>query len=174
MHAPVDRGQLADGCELAGLEQLLVEAVGFGAELTTKASTISLGKFRIGPNCKVFTPEGKEVEPGSGEKLVSAFRVMEKFTEYWGVGLYTPLGYKLYPSYVDEMYFEVFPSVNDAITALEAGEIDYIVCATMTPDHYFPLLYTAGAVGQDDPVSFPIVGFDSSISMRAASSRAMN
>jgi fatty-acyl-CoA synthase len=43
------------------------EAVGFGAELTTKASTISLGKFRIGPNCKVFTPEGKEVEPGSGE-----------------------------------------------------------------------------------------------------------
>lgn len=45
------------------------EAVGFGAELTTKASTISLGgKFRIGPNCKVFTPEGKEVEPGSGDK----------------------------------------------------------------------------------------------------------
>ena len=43
------------------------EAVGFGAELTTKQSTISLGKFRIGPNCKVFTPEGKEVEPGSGE-----------------------------------------------------------------------------------------------------------
>jgi fatty-acyl-CoA synthase len=44
------------------------EAVGFGAELVTKASTIALGKFRIGPNCKVFTPEGKEVEPGSGEK----------------------------------------------------------------------------------------------------------
>lgn len=43
------------------------EAVGFGAELTTKASTISLGRFRIGPNCKVFTPEGKEVAPGSGE-----------------------------------------------------------------------------------------------------------
>ena len=43
------------------------EAVGFGAELTTKQSTISLGRFKIGPNCKVFTPEGKEVEPGSGE-----------------------------------------------------------------------------------------------------------
>ncbi|MCU0669643.1 MAG: acyl-CoA synthetase [Myxococcota bacterium] len=43
------------------------EAVGFGAELTTKASTVALGKFRIGPNCKVFTPDGKEVEPGSGE-----------------------------------------------------------------------------------------------------------
>jgi 3-oxocholest-4-en-26-oate---CoA ligase len=44
------------------------EAVGFGAELVTKSSTIALGKFRIGPNCKVFTPEGEEVEPGSGEK----------------------------------------------------------------------------------------------------------
>lgn len=45
------------------------EAVGFGAELTTKATTTALGgKFRIGPNCKVFTPDGKEVEPGSGEK----------------------------------------------------------------------------------------------------------
>ena len=44
------------------------EAVGFGAELVTKQSTLSLGKFRIGANCKVFTPEGKEVEPGSGEK----------------------------------------------------------------------------------------------------------
>jgi fatty-acyl-CoA synthase len=43
------------------------EAVGFGAELTTKQSTIALGKFRIGPSCKVFTPEGKEVAPGSGE-----------------------------------------------------------------------------------------------------------
>ena len=43
------------------------EAVGFGAELTTKTSTTSLGRFRIGPNCKVFTPDGKEVEPGSGE-----------------------------------------------------------------------------------------------------------
>jgi fatty-acyl-CoA synthase len=44
------------------------EAVGFGAELATKQSTIALGKFRIGPNCKVFTPEGEEVAPGSGEK----------------------------------------------------------------------------------------------------------
>jgi fatty-acyl-CoA synthase len=44
------------------------EAVGFGAEVTTKDSTIALGKFKIGPSCKVFTPEGREVAPGSGEK----------------------------------------------------------------------------------------------------------
>jgi fatty-acyl-CoA synthase len=42
------------------------EAVGFGLEVTTRASTAKLGRFRIGPNCKVFTPEGEEVLPGSG------------------------------------------------------------------------------------------------------------
>jgi 4,5-DOPA dioxygenase extradiol len=36
-----------------------------------------------------------------------------------------------------------------------------------TPDHYLPLLYVAGA-GGDDPLSFPITGFDlGSLSMRA-------
>jgi acyl-CoA synthetase (AMP-forming)/AMP-acid ligase II len=43
------------------------EAVGFGSEVTTKASTVQLAKFRIGPNCKVFTPDGREVAPGSDE-----------------------------------------------------------------------------------------------------------
>jgi fatty-acyl-CoA synthase len=42
------------------------EAVGFGVEITTRESSVQLGRFRIGPNCKVFTPEGDEVEPGSG------------------------------------------------------------------------------------------------------------
>ncbi|HEX5065678.1 MAG TPA: acyl-CoA synthetase [Myxococcota bacterium] len=43
------------------------EAVGFGTELTTKDSSVRLGQFRLGPHCKVFTPEGREVKPGSGE-----------------------------------------------------------------------------------------------------------
>jgi fatty-acyl-CoA synthase len=43
------------------------EAVGFGTELTTKCSTVQLAKFKIGPNCKVFTPDGREVEPGTDE-----------------------------------------------------------------------------------------------------------
>ena len=43
------------------------EAVGFGTEITTRDSTVQLAKFRIGPNCKVFTPDGREVEPGSDE-----------------------------------------------------------------------------------------------------------
>jgi 3-oxocholest-4-en-26-oate---CoA ligase len=43
------------------------EAVGFGTEVTTKESTAHLAKFRLGPNCKVFTPDGREVLPGSGK-----------------------------------------------------------------------------------------------------------
>jgi 4,5-DOPA dioxygenase extradiol len=37
-----------------------------------------------------------------------------------------------------------------------------------TPDHYFPLLYTAGAADAKDRVSFPLSGFDmASLSMRS-------
>jgi 4,5-DOPA dioxygenase extradiol len=37
-----------------------------------------------------------------------------------------------------------------------------------TPDHYLPLLYAIGAAEKDDPVTFPITGFDlSSLSMRS-------
>jgi 3-oxocholest-4-en-26-oate---CoA ligase len=43
------------------------EAMGFGTELTTKDATVSLGRFKLGPNCKVFTADGRAVTPGSGE-----------------------------------------------------------------------------------------------------------
>ena len=37
-----------------------------------------------------------------------------------------------------------------------------------TPDHYYPLLYAAGASSPEDPVRFPIAGFDmGSLSMRS-------
>ena len=44
------------------------EAVGFGSSVTSKASGTKTAKFMIGEDCKVFTEEHKEVEPGSGER----------------------------------------------------------------------------------------------------------
>lgn len=61
--------------------------------------------------------------------------------------------------------------------ALERHDPDHLVRALAsdvgrlshpTPDHYLPLLYAAGASTQDDPVRFPIEGFDmASLSMRS-------
>ncbi len=36
-----------------------------------------------------------------------------------------------------------------------------------TPDHFLPILYGAAVADQSDPVSFPMEGFDYSVSMRA-------
>lgn len=64
----------------------------------------------------------------------------------------------------------------DIAAALEQRDHDFLARAITsdaarqshpTPDHYLPLLYAAGAAGDDD-VSFPITGFDlGSISMRS-------
>ncbi len=43
------------------------EAVGFGLSVMTAAGEVETAKFQIGDNVKVFTPEGREVVPGSGE-----------------------------------------------------------------------------------------------------------
>ena len=44
------------------------EAVGFGSSVTSKASGTKTAKFMIGEDCKVFTEDHTEVEPGSGER----------------------------------------------------------------------------------------------------------
>jgi 4,5-DOPA dioxygenase extradiol len=56
---------------------------------------------------------------------------------------------------------------HDTTALARAAEGDAGRMAHPTPDHYFPLLYTAGAASDADKVSFPISGFDSSISMRS-------
>lgn len=43
------------------------EAVGFGTSITTAEGGTQTSKFEIGPSCKVFTEDGREVLPGSGE-----------------------------------------------------------------------------------------------------------
>ncbi|MEO2176634.1 MAG: AMP-binding protein [bacterium] len=43
------------------------EAIGLGSSVMTKDSTVEVASFTLGPRCKVFTDEGREVKPGSGE-----------------------------------------------------------------------------------------------------------
>jgi acyl-CoA synthetase (AMP-forming)/AMP-acid ligase II len=43
------------------------EAVGFGLSVMTAEGSVETAKFQIGDNVKVFTPEGREIQPGSGE-----------------------------------------------------------------------------------------------------------
>lgn len=43
------------------------EAIGFGSSTTTAEGTTQTSKFTIGPRCKVFTEDDREVVPGSGE-----------------------------------------------------------------------------------------------------------
>ncbi len=43
------------------------EAVGFGMSVTTAEGVSQTARFAIGQNCKVFSEDGREIEPGSGE-----------------------------------------------------------------------------------------------------------
>ena len=44
------------------------EAVGFGTSVTSKGAKSKTAKFEIGDDCRVFTEDHREVEPGSGER----------------------------------------------------------------------------------------------------------
>ncbi|MEZ5558156.1 MAG: acyl-CoA synthetase [Pseudomonadales bacterium] len=50
------------------------EAIGLGTSLMTKDQTIEVASFTLGPNCKVFTEDHREVQPGSGESGMVAVR----------------------------------------------------------------------------------------------------
>ncbi|MEM7662033.1 MAG: acyl-CoA synthetase [Pseudomonadota bacterium] len=43
------------------------ESVGFGMSVMTAEGEIQTAKFAIGPHCKVFSEDGREIEAGSGE-----------------------------------------------------------------------------------------------------------
>jgi fatty-acyl-CoA synthase len=44
------------------------EAVGLGVSASAPGAEVATAAFVIGPNCAVFTEDGKRVEPGSGER----------------------------------------------------------------------------------------------------------
>lgn len=74
------------------------EAVGFGTSVTSRKAKArgTTAKFSIGENCRVFTEDHREVEPGSGERGFIARRGP------------IPLGY-----YKDEKKSaETFPTIN--------------------------------------------------------------
>ncbi|MDE0511899.1 MAG: acyl-CoA synthetase [Gammaproteobacteria bacterium] len=50
------------------------EAIGLGASLMTKDETIEVASFKLGENCKVFTEDGAEVLPGSGQSGMIAVK----------------------------------------------------------------------------------------------------
>ena len=56
---------------------------------------------------------------------------------------------------------------RDFPTLIEAAETEAGQIAHPSPDHFFPLLYVAGAANENDKVSYPIEGFERSFSMRA-------
>ncbi|MEQ1701645.1 MAG: acyl-CoA synthetase [Ilumatobacteraceae bacterium] len=57
------------------------EAVGMGASVSTAGGATQTARFQLGPNCVVFTEDGRRVEPGSGERGLVA------------VGGFIPVGY---------------------------------------------------------------------------------
>ncbi|PKP83296.1 MAG: acyl-CoA synthetase [Alphaproteobacteria bacterium HGW-Alphaproteobacteria-18] len=68
------------------------EAVGFGSSITTADGGTKTSKFEIGPNCKVFTEDGREVLPGSAEP------------GYIARGGAVPLGYYKDPEKTEKTY----------------------------------------------------------------------
>jgi 3-oxocholest-4-en-26-oate---CoA ligase len=57
------------------------EAVGMGVSVSGAGAAEQTARFALGPNCAVFTDDGRRVEPGSGEQGMVA------------VGGFIPLGY---------------------------------------------------------------------------------
>ena len=91
------------------------EGVGFANAITTTDSKGETAKFSVGPNTKVFTDDGREVKPGSGE------------VGYLAVGGNIPLGYYKDPAKTASTFREVdgkrYSIPGDYATVEEDGTI---------------------------------------------------
>ena len=63
------------------------------------------------------------------EGIPNTYRIMEKNLDYWGKEFTTPAGYKTYPPNIDQIYYKIYASIDTAILALQAGDVDYIAWA---------------------------------------------
>ncbi|MGB2582002.1 MAG: ABC transporter substrate-binding protein, partial [Thermoplasmata archaeon] len=59
----------------------------------------------------------------------SSYREMKKFDSYWGVDYITPALMPLFPKVVDSVFYKIYTSIDTAILALQAGDVDYIAWA---------------------------------------------
>jgi len=91
------------------------EGVGFANAITSTDSKGETAKFSVGPNTKVFTDDGREVKPGSGE------------VGFLAVGGHIPLGYFKDPKKTAETFREVdgrrYSIPGDYATVEEDGSI---------------------------------------------------
>jgi fatty-acyl-CoA synthase len=68
------------------------EAVGFGSSITTRDGETQTARFVIGPRCKVFDEQDREVAPGSGQSGII------------GIGEPIPLGYYKDPEKTEKTF----------------------------------------------------------------------
>ena len=65
---PVKLGLLRHSPELLLVDGFASsEAIGLGSSVMSKERTIEVARFTLGPTCKVFTEDHREIVPGSGE-----------------------------------------------------------------------------------------------------------
>lgn len=63
------------------------------------------------------------------EGLPGIYRVMVRNEDYWGKDFTTPAGYKIFPPNVHRLYYKIYASIDTAILALQAGDVDHITWA---------------------------------------------
>jgi fatty-acyl-CoA synthase len=94
------------------------EGVGFANAITTTDSKGETAKFGIGPDTKVFTDDGREVKPGSGD------------VGYLAVGGHIPLGYYKDPGKTESTFRVVdgkrYSIPGDYATVEEDGTISLL------------------------------------------------
>lgn len=71
--------------------------------------------------------------------VANSYRIIEKFEQYWGKDFFgpgqhwlTPAGYPTYPVVLDKVHYKIYTSIDTAILALQAGDVNYIAWA-VTP-----------------------------------------
>ena len=71
--------------------------------------------------------------------VANSYRIIKKFEQYWGKDYngpgqhwLTPAGFPTYPVVLDKVHYKIYTSIDTAILALQAGDVNYIAWA-VTP-----------------------------------------